>query len=153
MLRNLSIHSNSNRHFQVDPNANNCYPPPPPPPIISHSRTHSGPVIGVQYTPVECGGGTAAPGGAADAETALHHPGDNMELLGGTQYSSLVSNANPAVAPSAAGSSEYMAMSPPNATPTTTRWVFNLLDGGTKLKIEVKPSVICMRLYGLSTLQ
>ena len=114
----LRIHSNSNHDFQVDPNANNCYPPPPP---ISHSRTHSGPVIGVQYTPVECGG-TAAPGGAADAAEAALHAGD-MEL-GGTQYSSLVSNANP-VAPSAAGSSEYMAMSPPNATPTTTRWDFN----------------------------
>ena len=113
---------NSNHFVQVDPNANNCYPPPPPP-IISHSRTHSGPVIGVQYTPVECGG-TATLGGAGDAaEAALHHPGD-MEL-GGTQYSSLVSNANPAMAPSAAGSSEYMAMSPPNATPTTTRWDFN----------------------------
>ena len=44
------------------------------------------------------------------------NPGEVME--GGTQYSSLVSNAIPTAA---GGSSEYMAMSPPNATPTATR--------------------------------
>ena len=75
----------------------------------------------MQYTPVECGG-TAA--GGADAAGANLHPGEGDMELGGTQYSSLVSNANPA-APSAEGSSEYMAMSPPNATPTTTRWDYN----------------------------
>ena len=109
----LSFKLSKSTLIQVDPNANNCYPPPPPPPI-SHSRTHSGPVgltAAVQYTPVECGANQTG-----SAELANHPGGEVAMVEGGTQYSSLVSNAN---ASAAAGSSEYMAMSPPNATPTT----------------------------------
>ena len=101
-----TIIEESSAESWVDPNANNCYPPPPP--QISHSRTHSGPVIGVQYTPVECGGNQA---GSMMGDPDAANPGELIE--GGTHYSSLVSNANPE------GSSEYMAMSPPNATPST----------------------------------